>query len=130
DRVESVYDPDLASLAAANHAVSQIFEDVNRVRADDSLPNVGLKTRRLSVQLGTSFTDNQLRYLITATAPTLERLKLVSGKLVDDRMAQPIRRGTDDITRAREALDVAAQRQLSMKAEVAIVNAIGSEALR
>jgi putative nucleotidyltransferase with HDIG domain len=130
DRVDPIYEMDQATIGAASRAVSQIFDEIKQVKEDPSLGSNTRKAEKLSAQLGTVFTKDQLRYLCSAKPEALDALQITAAKLVDGAMNRPIRSATDDLTHARARLNMAADRIASMKADAGILRSIGVEALR
>ena len=130
ERIDPIYEIDEATIGAASRSVGQIFDEVKQVKEDTSLPSNTRKADRLSPQLGTVFTKEQLRYLCSAKGESLETLQTTATKLVESAMNRAIRNGTDDLNQARKRYNLGAGRTVSMKLDAAILRSVGVEALR
>jgi putative nucleotidyltransferase with HDIG domain len=129
ERVPHVYDPDHSARAQAARAVSQVFEQVRRIRADnDTL--AARKPQRLAGQLGGIFSPPQIRYLLVSPLATLDRLQNSARRLVEDAMAKEIRSDTEDLAHVKEDLMADARRTVSTPMDAGVLKAVGENALR
>ncbi len=130
ERVSRVYDRDTSAEARADHAVTEVFDRVRKVRSDDSLQTVKRKVEKLSSELGAILTQEHLRRMLISPPATLDNLQRETTRLVQSEMSVGIRSGTDDLEHARKDLESSSRRSVNTPADAAVVAAIGGQALR
>lgn len=128
--VSNVYDRDRTAPAQAARAVAEIFEKIGRVREDSGLPSIARKTERLAEEMRAPFSPDQIRSLLLWSPATLDRLQQTARRLVEDEMEKEIRSDTDDLAHARESYADNVRRAVSLKADRALLLAMGDQALR
>jgi putative nucleotidyltransferase with HDIG domain len=129
-QVGTQFDRDPTALASATAEVADLFAAIRKARTDTSLASPAKKAASLLHDYGDILTEAQLRYLVQAPAPALQKLQSTLTTLVERLMEQEIRRNTEDLQHARQDLDAALQKAVAEPEARAILRAIGASALR
>jgi cyclic-di-AMP phosphodiesterase PgpH len=130
-RVSSIYEPDPTAVAQATRYVSDLFENVRRVRGNTDLTTPAEKLKSLSNELKGVFTQEQLRFLVAAPSGAVDRLAADARRLVEGVMnGDQIRSNTSDLEHAREKLAETARTTVSATTEVSVLDAVAKKALR
>ncbi len=129
-QVGTAYDADPTALAQAARSVSDLFSRVEHVRADSSLPTASKRVEKLTAVSGALLKPEQLRYLVQLPSDALQKLRSTATALIEDTMAQDIRRGTEDLAHAQIGYERAARTAVTSPVEFGILQSIGSVALR
>jgi putative nucleotidyltransferase with HDIG domain len=128
--VSNSYDPDRAALAQATRYITDLFDTVRRVRSNSNGIKSGQKLETLTQEMGSVFTQEQLKRLVDLPAEALDRLQETSTRLVETAMAQPIRASTTDLANSKREFDDRVNQAIGVASEAEIVRAIGAKALR
>jgi putative nucleotidyltransferase with HDIG domain len=128
--VPNSYDPDRTALAQASRYVADVFDTVRRVRTAPPPAKSGQKLQMLTAELGSVFTQEQLKNLLSLPVGALDRLEQTSSRLVEATMAQPLRSDTGDLPTARRSFDADVRREIGAASEAEIARALGAKALR
>lgn len=129
DRVPSVYDPDPSALAEAERRLSEVFQTIHYVRSDSSQTSAR-KVERLSSELGSTFPQESLRYLLAASPATLDRLRATAERLVQAAMRKEIRNNTDDLAHIKMDYEAEVRRAVTYPAEIELLKSIGEQTLK
>ena len=128
--VPNSYDLDHTAHSQSVRYVLDIFGKIRQIRGESSDNASGHAAKRLAKELGTVFSQSQLNYLLGTPVTNLDRLQTTTSRLISDSMDREIRSDTDDLAHVKIDFDSSARRSVNLKEDIAILNTIGSQALR